>query len=70
MSSDSGEYFEVAKVLDKRIRNGRIQNKIHWKNHSKARWVNENECRCPVSIKDYEVRRLDHLIGRQIFQYF
>lgn len=67
MSSVSSEFVEVEKVWDKRVRNRRNQYKIQWKNHSKsqAQWVDENDCRCPLSIKEYEVRRLDHLIGMQ-----
>lgn len=59
------EYHEVEKVLAKRVRRGRVQYKIHWKNFSKAEatWVYEDDCRCAFLIKNYEIERLHYLIG-------
>lgn len=66
------DYFEVEKVLGKRVRRGRVQYRIQWNFFSKvhAKWVGENDCRCAIKIKDFEIERLDNIIGRQnIFKF-
>lgn len=54
--SSAEDFFEVERVLDKRISRGVVQYKIQWKGEpkSQAKWVSESDCRCQILIDEFE----------------
>lgn len=57
-------FFEVKKVVGKRVHKNKTQYKIEWVDDTASIWVNESDCQCDRLIKAFEITQLDQIIGK------
>ncbi|XP_026465862.1 chromobox protein homolog 1-like [Ctenocephalides felis] len=60
MSKSDSNIFTVDKILDKRVRKGKIEYLIRWENYSTDHdsWEPLENLMCPYTIREYEEERL------------
>lgn len=65
---ESGDYYEVDEVRDRRTRRGKVQYLIHWKGYGSDddTWEDESGLNCDELIRQFQARQKDHGVPKSI----
>lgn len=66
--SEASEVFVVEKILDKRIRKGKVEYFIKWRGYDDPKentWEPATQCNCPALIEEFEKQYLKNSINGQ-----
>lgn len=63
---DDGDTFEVEKVLDKRIVEGKVEYFLKWKNYSSNHntWEPQENLNCVELVSKFEHGRIKRVLGK------